>query len=437
MKELIFGSFFYLLSLASPLVHAQAYWSSTELEETHDQLSLMNEWSFRDNTTVSYSKNIAKKDRFIFASCISSQETPPKIICHVISHVLDGSSFSGRNTFCIVEFGSGDGNQSMDIEFDVTNLAFGYLERPRKPVITWDEIFIKNQSAYKYIGVLDMKTCQVSTLDIRIPLNDSKISIDQKFEAIIYEDTIDVIIYQNEECPDSKWCRIFFDENGQKIGEPQSFPLDMIALNLTLAGPLTNSKDIFAYGVSGVRNASKLVAYHVHSHGVTELETNITIVNLTSLPLVSIDNNMFLICGKHFDCNFNVTDIHCNQFVNGSTKPEFDFRDTVPYDLLNVHNMPDGRILAFGLSDIFDGVVPESRGINFLTFRRIGKSFKREDKFGGRFGISRYDDEYVTSGVQNEHMIHNDQREQNCVYYVENHDFSLYHEKVCIKGDIQ
>ncbi|KAJ8682557.1 hypothetical protein QAD02_018349 [Eretmocerus hayati] len=404
--------------------------------ETNSRLEIRREWKFKGNKTIHYSRRVPSDKTFIFAICDDIQ-FPSKIICDItVQPVGDDHNHLSSNGTCNMEFVPSDGRQFMGIEFDLQHLSLNYLEGTREPIITWNEIDMNDdQIVYKYISIIDMTVCESSTMKFKISLNHTGLPVEKTFELVMYNDTFDAVVSNSEQCPSSEWCRISFNNEGQKIGEAHTFPLDLSFLNVTLTEPFFESKEIFAYGLSQVENRSTIVAYHILPDGVIELETNITSVNSTLVPMISTANNIFLICGKDSKSSENATLIHCNQYVNGSSEPTFDFEDVVPYHVMNVHNLPDGRVFIFGL-DFSDKSI-----FGYSVIDQKEESFKKRTYVLESNYIARNPNDNLEFIIKNEEVSVNNTTGQLCIYDAFSYPNTgvngghLTHDKLCLRGN--
>ncbi|KAJ8682556.1 hypothetical protein QAD02_018348 [Eretmocerus hayati] len=352
------------------------------------------------------------------------------MVCDVIVQLPVGDDQSGQNGICKIEVMpvKDDG-----IKFNHSSLALDYLGKSRKPLISWAGVDAKNEFFYKYIGIIDMDTCEVLAEEFRIP--HSAIPIERLIKIVSYEDTFDVFVFESNECSNSKWCRISFDEKSQKIGKAQAFPLNLMSLNLTLPVPSSKSKDIVVHGVLNTESGSKIVAYRVMFDEVIELKTTITSVDSTLIPLVSIANNIILICAKHLRHHRDFTHIHCNKYINGSTEPTFDFEDIVPFDVMNVHNFPDQKIFLFGVSgQSYEG------HFNYSIIQKNGNFIERED-FNDHSYLTYAQSEEFTFDIQNEYASFTSKTYRLCIYFatlkIEKENNLLVDETICLKNQVQ
>ncbi|KAJ8682553.1 hypothetical protein QAD02_018345 [Eretmocerus hayati] len=276
------------------------------------------------------------------------------MICDVVVQPVEGKSQSPPTGNCSMKFVPAEGNQFMGNISNSKYFGLQYLEKPQKPVITWNEIDPNNGFLYKHVGIIDMKKCEMSSVRIKIFEDSDGLPIDKSLRLVLYDDTFDVIALQNEACPDSKWCRISFDQMCQQFGKPSAFPLDLMALNLTLTEPSPKSREMFAYGVLNEGNTSDIIAYHIKPDEVIRLSTNITSDEFRYEPVVSSSNGIFSVCGTNPGYDIYYPRVHCNQFLNGSSEPTFNLNTSTPsYTPTNVDNLPDSNILSFGINDFY------------------------------------------------------------------------------------
>ncbi|KAJ8682551.1 hypothetical protein QAD02_018343 [Eretmocerus hayati] len=336
-----------LCILLFSFAHIKTHEDVFERHETNRLLAIRRRWSYEENVIVRYSEKIPN-NTFSFATC-KYDKYPRRVSCDVSTKQLDDNWYSKGGDTCTIAFVPCCGDYFTSNDFNPKYASLNYLKGSNKILLSWNETNGHEGWIVHKIEIIDMAMCNRTNLRFLISHDDPTVPIDKTLQLVIYDNRFDVIVFQNDECFGSKWCKISYDEYGQKIGEQRDFPLDLIALNLTLTEPLPFTEEIYAYGVLKIGNGSKILAFRILPDRIIELETNITSSHSILVPLVSIANNTILICGKHPESDYGATPIHCHQYTNQSTKPTFDHMDAFVNHVVSVHGLTEDGIIFFAL----------------------------------------------------------------------------------------
>ena len=295
------------------------------------------DWTIsRKNFEFVYIGDIARLDnKFAYGVCKKS-EFYAHLDCDIKLETLTQSSSDGTN-ICHIKFSTK--HKQQDVRALIIQLE---LFGNDKILITELNVDRKNSnviSSYMKYSIVDMIKCSKK----EVILSYGKYDDLTKNGVIMYNETFDIIMADEELCGSADMCRVTFDQWGKRIAGPISFPL--------------NQKDlkIFYVKYSSPIQSFYVVSYNYGRDGllVTRLGLDSTVTSLMTIEhpdhyvkhKVSSNNyNSFSTC---WSMPLDNKEVHCVQFAARDDAARLNVtvpvaESTLP---LAVYNLREGLLL--------------------------------------------------------------------------------------------
>lgn len=301
--------------------------------------SFLREWHFPSDVNLNFEAHIVHNDYTLLYSSCSSNFTE-SVHCKVTIEKLFSPSRTPSRKTCDLNFYA-----KKDHALFCNRLKLDRWSNDRVLVGTWGEIDenclnspwcsmenIKKSHAYK-VTILNMNTCNATTLAFDFDYESRRWITNTMAYA---NNTFDVIVSSKRACRGQPQCRLSFDQEGQRIGEPQPFTVNELYAEVMPVSRASPEKGFF---VLSLDSKGKLKTKHVSpANQVTQLwSPSDTWEYKEGWQYTSHAHDLLGVCQVF-------SSIRCVQFdtrANSKMHTEIEKRNEV----VSMHNLADGGML--------------------------------------------------------------------------------------------
>ena len=302
--------------------------------ETMDIRTFKKDWTTSQrNFGFESIEEVARLDnKFAYGVCKSSSIFKSRE-CDIKLETLSDSSSSDRTKICHTKFTT-EGKRSIILELNL----FGN----NKVLVAQTNSESKNDEIINLrFSILDMDTCLRN--DVMMIVGEDSIS---KSAVIMYNETFDIIMSDQESCGSTDACRVTFDQWGKQIAGPVSFPLNLTKLYAEKAvHPVQYLSPAQGfYVVWRHPNDKRLLVTRLGFDGTVTRLMTVEYTNFIMHRGSSNNNDSFSTCWSKVP---DPKEVHCVQFTarDGYVRINVTLpvvQDTLP---LAIYNLPEGLLL--------------------------------------------------------------------------------------------